>query len=144
MLRELEIGCAKVCHLEVDLVHSWVDRTLPVSKTDVRALGKVRRWECVCSGGLTGPCPFHAIVNQLEILRLSHGGELSGSSLLFPTLSGGFVDKRHVVTSIEFVANLTGQALTGSGGVRRFGGHSLRVTGARLMAGMASVLCSSN
>ena len=61
---------------------------------------------------------------------------MSGSSLLFPTLSGGFVDKRHVVTSIEFVANLTGEALTGSGGVRRFGGHCLRVTGARLMAGV--------
>ena len=125
MLRELEISCAKVCHLEVDLVHSWVDWTLPVSKTDVRALCKVRRWECVCSGDLTRPCPFHAIVDQLEILRLSHGGELSGSSPLFPTLSGGFVDKRHVVASIEFVANLTGEAL-----------HSLRVTGARLMAVM--------
>ena len=136
MLRELEISCAKVCLLEVDLVHSWVDWTLPVSETDVRALGKVRRWECVCSGDLTRPCPFHAIVNQLEIFRLSHGGELSGSSPLFPTLSGGFVDKRHVVARIEFVANLTGEALTGSGGVRRFGGHSLRVTGARLMAGM--------
>ena len=106
----------------------------PVSKTDVRALGKVRRWECVCSGDFTRPCPFHAIVNQLEILRSSHGGE--GSSPLFPTLSGGFVDKRHVVTSIEFVASLIGEALTGSGGVRRFGGQSLRVTGARLMAGM--------
>ena len=46
------------------------------------------------------------------------------------------MDKRHVVASIEFVANLTGEALTGSRGVRRFGGHSLRVTGARLMAGM--------
>ena len=115
MLRELEISCAKVCHLEVDAIHFWVDWTLPASKTDVRALGKVRRWECVCSGDFTRPCPFHAIVNQLEILRSSHGGE--GSSPLFPTISGGFVDKRHVVTSI-------------------FGGHSLRVTGARLMAGM--------
>ena len=94
MLRELEISCAKVCHLEVDLVHYWVDWTLAVSKTDVRALGKVPRWECVCSGDLTGPCPFHAIVNQLQILRLSHGGELSGSSPLFPTLIGGFVDKQ--------------------------------------------------
>ena len=53
MLRELEISCAKVCHLEVDAAHSWVDWTLPVSKTDVRALGKVRRWECVCSGDFT-------------------------------------------------------------------------------------------
>ena len=53
MLRELEISCAKVCHLEVDLVHSWVDWTLPVSGADVGALGKVRRWEYVCSGDLT-------------------------------------------------------------------------------------------
>ena len=134
MLRELEISCAKICHLKVDMDHSWVDWTLPVSKTDVRALGKVRRWECVCSGDFSKPCPFHAIVDQLKILRSLHGGE--DSSPLFPTLNGGFVDKRHVVTSIEFVAKLTGEALTGSGGVRRFGSHSLRVTGARLMAGM--------
>ena len=59
---------------EVDLVHSWMVWTLPVSKTDVEALGKVRRWECVCSGDLTRPCPFHATVNQLEVLQLSHGG----------------------------------------------------------------------
>ena len=136
MLRELEVSCAKVCHLEVDMVHSWVDWTLPVSKTDIKPLSKRRRWECVCSGNLTRPCLFHAIVNQLEVLRRSHGGELSGSSPLFPTLSGNFVDKRCVVASIEFVANLTREALAGSGGVQRFGGQSLRVTGARLMAGM--------
>ena len=46
------------------------------------------------------------------------------------------MDNRHVVASIEFVVNVSGEALTGFGGVRRFGGHSLRVTGARLMAGM--------
>ena len=133
MLRELEISCVKVCHLEVDAVHFWVDWTLPASLTDVRALGMVRRWECVCSGDFTRPCPIHAIFNHLEILRSSHRGE--GSSPLFPTISGGFLDKRHVVTSIEFVARLIGEALTGSGGVRRFGGHSLRATDARLMAG---------
>ena len=54
MLRELEVRCAKICHLEADLVHSWVDWAPPVSKTDVRTLGKVRRWECVCS-----PFPCH-------------------------------------------------------------------------------------
>ena len=37
---------------------------------------------------------------------------------------------------LEFVANLIGEALTGSGGVRLFGGYSLCVTGALLMAGM--------
>ena len=62
---------------------------------------------------------------------------MPGSSPLFPTLSGDFVDNRRVVASIEFVANLTGEALTVSGGVRRFGGHSLRVTGARLTAGIS-------
>ena len=133
-LKGLEISYAEVCHLEVDMDHSWVDWTLQVSKTDVRALGKARRWECGCSGDFTKPCLFHAIVDLLKILRSSRGGE--GSSPLFRTLSGGFVDKRHVVISIKFVAKLTGVALTGSGGVRRFGGHGLRVTRARLLAGM--------
>ena len=131
-IKDSHIG--KVCHLEVDMVHSWVDWTLPFSTTDVRALGRVRRRECVCSGNLTKPCPFHAVVYQLVVLRLLHGGELPGFPPLFPTL--GIVDKRCVVASIEFVASLTGEVLPGFGGVRRFGGHSLRVTGARLMAGM--------
>ena len=99
MLREVEVSCSKVCHLEVDMVHSWVDWTLPVSKTGVRASGKAQRWECVCHGDLTRQCLFHALVIQLEVLRLSHGGELSGSSPLFPTVSGDFVDAWWPATS---------------------------------------------
>ena len=42
MLRDLELSCAQVEHLEVDregLTVAWI---LPASKTDVKAIGKVR------------------------------------------------------------------------------------------------------
>ena len=78
--------------------------------------------------------PIHAIFNHFEILRSSHRGD--ASSPLFPTISGGFLDKWRVMTSIEFVARLIGEAFIGFDGVRRFGGYSLRVNGARLVVGM--------
>ena len=78
MLKEWEINRAKVYHLDVDLVHSWVDWTLPVSKTEVGFGQSAALERCVCSGDLTRRCLFHAIVNQLEILRLSHGNNLFG------------------------------------------------------------------
>ena len=120
-LKGLKISYAEVCHLEVVVAHSWVVWTLPVSKTVVRALSRERRWECRCSGDFTKPCLFHVIVDQMKILRSSRGGE--GPSPLFPTLCGGFVDKRHVVFNIEFVA-------------KQFGGHGLHVAGVRLLVGM--------
>ena len=68
-----------------------------------------------------------------------------GELPLFPSLAGCFVEKRHVVSSIEAVAKLVGEPLEDSRGVRRFGGHSLRVTGARTLAelGPPSCICPS-
>ena len=57
------------------MAHSWVVWTLPVSKIVVRALSRERRWECGYSGDFTKPCLFHAIVDQMKILRSSRGGE---------------------------------------------------------------------
>jgi hypothetical protein len=40
---------------------------LPVSKTDPRAIGCTRAWQCLCSSGQQGAqarddCPYHAVV----------------------------------------------------------------------------------
>jgi len=55
---------------------------------------------------------------------------------LFLTQLGNFAEKRHVVESLELVALRVGEPLTDVHGSRRFGGHSLRVTGTRTLASM--------
>ena len=138
MMRELELGCAQVGHVSLDLDAMAVEWRLPASKTDVKALGISRRWGCVCVGALDLPCPVHAVIGQLRLLAHTFGQAKVDKGLLpmFPSASGGFVDKRHVVTCIEAVATLIGEPLEDHRGVRRYGGHSLRVTGARTMAAL--------
>ncbi len=46
------------------------------------------------------------------------------------------MEKRHVVSTIERIAELLGEPLADTQGVRGFGGHSLRVTGVRTLAGL--------
>ena len=57
-----------------------------------------------------------------------------GDVPLFPDAAGGVIEKHRVVESFEAVARRLGLATTDSQGNRAFGGHSLRVTGARWLA----------
>ena len=43
--------------------------SLPVSKTDLRAVGCTRTWVCVCDGSHSTPCAYHAMLEQLDYLR---------------------------------------------------------------------------
>jgi len=136
MLRELEISSALVRHVSVDAGSQSIEWNLPASKTDVKALGKTRRWGCVCAGGLAEPCPAHAVIDQLRLLTGLFGARFGPGMPLFPTVTGNVADKRHVVESIEVVALRIGESLVDAYGSRRFGGHSLRVTGARTLAAL--------
>jgi hypothetical protein len=138
MLRELEVSCALVRHLTVDEVALTVEWLLPVSKTDVKALGSVRRWGCVCAGTKDLPCPVHAVLAQLSLLVDTFGQARvsSGELPVFPSTAGRFVEKCHVVSAIEAVATVCNEPTVDVHGSRRFGGHSLRVTGARTLASL--------
>jgi hypothetical protein len=138
MLRELEISCSLVRHITVDFESLTVCWRLPASKTDVMALGTVRSWGCVCTSGKAVPCPVHAVIAQLALLESRFGLARirEGALPLFPSATGGFVEKRHVVSSIEHVAAALLEPLVDERGVRRYGGHSLRVTGARTLAAL--------
>ena len=54
---------------------------------------------------------------------------------LFPDHKGKVITKRGVVSSLEDVLGRLGVDVVNSGGRRRFGGHSLRVTGSRYWTG---------
>ena len=110
----------------------WVEWTLPTSLTVVRAWARCVVLECVCSGGFAHPCPFMPF-SIIVILRSRIGWCFF---TVVSSFSGGFLDKWRVMTSIEFVARLIGEALIGFADVRRFGGYIPRVTGARLVVGM--------
>ena len=53
---------------------------------------------------------------------------------LFPATGGGIANKAAVVSTFEAIGTLLGQPLVGETGIRLFGGHSARVTGAQALA----------
>jgi hypothetical protein len=55
-------------------------------------------------------------------------------SPLFPAVGGGAPSKVAVVGTFEALGSLIGQPLLSEVGIRLFGGHSPRVTGAQLLA----------
>ena len=106
---------------------------LPVSKTDLQALGKRRTHTCACSGGAPGSdalCP-------VKVARTLYAAAFNfappganpdpGMRPLWPSRRGQFATKR--------LATLTFQKLARLGGMdSRITGHVCRVTGAQAMA----------
>jgi hypothetical protein len=67
-------------------------------------------------------------------LGVAQGDPLAAALPLFPDHDGATVMKQAVVESIEQVATRLGEPLQDALGARRFGGHSLRVSGAQWLA----------
>ena len=55
---------------------------------------------------------------------------------MFSTYEGGFASKAAAVATIESLGTWSGQPLYDPSGLRLFGGHSFRVTGAQLLAAL--------
>ena len=82
------------------------------------------------------PCPFCQMRDHLAFLRDSFAvdGVMRLDLPVFPTSSGGVAAKEKVTQSLEVVASSLGLPLRDVHGVRRFGGHTMRVSGARHLA----------
>ena len=78
-------------------------------------------------------CPYHlARAHRKWLVRSdSYVGD---DTPLFPTDGGSPPAKTAMVTTIEALALATGQQLVDAHDTRAFGGHTLRVTGAQLLA----------
>jgi hypothetical protein len=136
MLREIEVAFARLAHLRVDTKSRRAYLDLPVSKTDVTAVGCTRVWGCICDGEvLAADCVYHAAQSHLQVvhtrLGIAVGDPLCAAVPLFPSAAGETVEKRAVVETVEQIGLLCGMALLDSAGGRKFGGHSLRVSGAQ-------------
>ena len=136
LLREVELASAQVRHLQLDHVSREITWHLASSKTDPSAMGTKRTWGCLCDAR-TLPCPYHLAKAAVQAAMDRAGdGDTSAQlrSPLFPTRGGTVPSKAKMVLTLEHFATQCGEPLVNSAGLRVFGGHSMRVTGAQTLA----------
>jgi len=147
MLREIEAACARASHMRLDELEQCVYLNLPITKTDPTGIGCVRRWGCICSRECEQieakrterPCPYHAALHHGAVLRerfSDEAGAIPNDLPLFPTAGGDTVSKAAFVATLEQLAVNTGEAALDQWGRKRYGGHSMRVSGAQWLAGL--------
>ena len=137
LTRGIELELAVARNITIDVARRVASWLLPADKTDPKALGKTRSWSCVLPAQSGVACPHCALVKQLALLHQYFGcadGSLPTDLPLFPNRLGKVVGRSSVVRSLECVASLLNLPLTNHVGQRRFGEHSLRVTGAQELA----------
>jgi hypothetical protein len=131
LLREVEVSNSMRSSWKLSAEDQVLTWHLPASKSDHLALGANRSWGCLCD--VPGfACPYHLAHEHLAWLMAS-GLALGSDGPLFPTIDGCVASKVAVVATFEAVGILLGQPLISDTGIRLFGGHSPRVTGAQVL-----------
>ena len=137
MLREIELAAATIGQLTIELrvdPHNTSNDlcgravfNLPVSKSDYRALGKVRTHNCACPGPA---CPVAAAqrLRARAVAIASRGRRELATAPLVPTPTGVHQTKTQVVAMYKSLVDEVGLNHL------RITGHSPRVTGAQRMA----------
>ena len=133
LLREVESGTANISAWSFDHVDKEISWNLPGSKTDPLALGTTRTWGCLCELR-DFACPYHLAVEHIQWLRSHTTLSSLDDAPLFPTVCGSHSPKTKVVDTFERLGALMNLPLTSPDGLRLFGGHSARVTGAQTFA----------
>ncbi len=133
LLREVEAANGVTsswtfCHNTKEI--TWL---LPSSKSDHLALGTRRTWGCLCDVPDLC-CPYHVALDHMTWLMSTEFTKPGIDSPLFPATGGGAPSKAAVVATFEALGSLLGQPLLSETGIRTFGGHSARVTGAQALA----------
>ena len=134
------MASAKVRHITFDHPAKEVSWELTMSKTDPMALGTTRTWGCLC-GVPTLPCPYHVARDHVEAVldfvdqslddSLGHSPQ---DTPLFCNSDGSTPSKADMVLTFEQLASRCDQPIHNRDGLRLFGGHSVRVTGAQALA----------
>ena len=133
LLREVESGTANISAWTFDHSDKEISWNLPGSKTDPSALGTTRTWGCLCELK-DFACPYHLAAEHMQWLQDHPTLSADGDSPLFPTEGGSHSPKNKVVDTFERLASLMDLPLTSPDGLRLFGGHTARVTGAQTFA----------
>ena len=145
MMREIEAAFITVKHVTINYTLKMVTFNLPTSKTDPKAYGKHRTWKCTCTDPVEDgeypkvPCAYHYAVICLqrnkEVAETKFGADLTPEvweslHLFFDKEMKG-VSKEDVVEAVNSIAEALGETTVTEEGKNRFGGHSMRVSGAR-------------
>ena len=134
LLREIEASTATTSAWTFDDDAQELTWLLPGSKSDHRALGVSRTWPCTCGHPVLA-CVFHLAREHRDWLDGS-GYPVDPDSPLFPNDEGIASPKAAIVLSFEAIGAACGQPLVSAAGLRLFGGHTPRVTGAQLYAAL--------
>ena len=139
LMRELEVAVARMKDISFNKAEREVRLFLSVSKNDPQAKGCSRPWRCTCSTPRPpraySRCPYHAAKHHIQELRRLFGDLVDDDdSPLFPDRLGREIKADAVLEFIEAVAELMGEPLYSARGIRRFGKHSFRATGAVFLA----------
>ena len=136
VVRGIEIVSALARHLHIDsdaLTETW---DLPVSKTDVLAVGCSRTWGCTCGSSIQH-CPYHAAVSHHAWLINSFGdahGALPADLPLFPTTRGDPVTADQLSATVEALASRLDLPLHDDLGRASYTKQVFRVSGSRMLA----------
>jgi len=129
LLREIEYSLLLVRCVMIDYVTHIVSILLPASKTDPGAHSTTRSWGCVCKEGAEGPCPYHAAVDQMTLLRKQFPSAVDLEDLpFFPTKSGAVVSKDGFAKWVVRLAVACEAART-EDPASEFAGHVWRICG---------------
>ena len=149
LTREVEVSTSRARLVELfmtsggQLAARWY---LPASKTDIEAVGMARTLVCPCSCPLKWPeagartCPAHVMAEHLLLLRALFPDRHDAHGVpdldlpLFPTCSGGVVEKEAMIETIHKAGEDMDISREAPDGSERLSGHSLRVTGAQGLA----------
>ncbi|CAE7849420.1 unnamed protein product [Symbiodinium microadriaticum] len=126
LLREIEASRARVRHVTLDFGTKTAAWLLPSSKTDVMALGAVRKHSCSCTVLPPALCPFHALAS------LIHGK--CPEDPVFCDAEGRPPSKSGWADTFQDIAAALGLPLVLQNGARAYTGHSARATGAQFLA----------
>jgi len=135
IMREIEVAWATRSDITIDATTNTVSWLLPVSKTDAKAKACTRSWGCLCRILGQNLCPFHRWVDYLEKIDAFFNVDTIDKELpIFCDYLGQVIKKKEAVTAIENTMRRLGAAVEDSVGRRLYGGHSMRVSGARFWA----------
>lgn len=135
LLREVEAANTLVSSWSFNHEAQELTWLLPASKSDHLALGTRRTWGCLCDvPGLC--CPFHVALSHWTWFETAGFIKPGIDGPLFPATGGRAPSKAAVVATFEAIGSLLGQPLLGVSGIRLFGGHTARVTGAQALAAL--------
>ena len=69
VLREVEASLMLAKSVTIDAAALRVTILLPASKAGPKAFSCSRSWGCVCGGTRSRPCPVHAALDHIEVLK---------------------------------------------------------------------------